>query len=625
MRKINLLTIFILGAFILSCSFLAYYFTLLLVRGELNAIFAGGRKIPETKTDTLSEQNQTILPAMPKVNLPSITARIGILLPNVEDTNAMANLSDWLDFSSNQNVQVSTLNVFALNQRLNDFTVLILPGISQLSEAAIESITEFLERGGGLIAFGDCGAMDEKGRVRKISLLNRIIGITKITEIHPEYFPLTIKSNSPLSIGLPLGAKIGTTGFGRIRARIIETRTIPDGYWCNPPIDFGGTAKDFKNSVALCHGYYANGRFVWFGFNKNLITGDNQSQIFAQKLFTNALLWVTKNPLVQIKPWPFDYRACAIICGDIEQDFDNVQNVIKILEAKNVKGSFFLLASLAKSRASFVKMMVQNGEIGLHGDHHTEPAGLSYELQLKKLAQAKRCLEKISRQKIVGFRPPYGSYDFNTIRALNKIGLKYLLEAIAEGNYLAPKISRSNYNDFMIIAKPNRDDYDIFFRDSMQNPQAVLQELKEEFERLYDLGSYYLLVYHTQILANPTYYPIIAELIDYIKNKKTWLTTGQEFVQWWHNLLNLELTLESLKSLEPLNLSSDTPRFNLILTNHSGSISTDIALQVFTSNHLNFFKSPDEQSLNWYYDEGNQSYTILIKKIKPNQTIRISF
>lgn len=632
---INFLTLFLLGIFILFIGVAAYYFTLLIVQGTLLPSFdrigfptQKGLFLSKTLSPTkITTQTADDSIRMGKISLKRV--RIGIIkqesvigtFPTPEVIND--NLLEWFNFFTQESIQFETIHIEEIELGKANYDVLILPANPFLSDWEISQIANFLDQGGGLIAIGDCGLMDEKGRERVVPFLSRIIGIAKVKDgLKPakSYCPLTVKANSPLAISFPLGTRIGTVAdYGYVRAQVIEERTTQDGYWYNPFFDSGIPQEEISNSTGLCHGRYNGGRFVWFGFGINSITGDEFSQEIKPKLIRNALLWVTQKPLAQIRPWPKGYQCAAVISGDIENNFNNVSKVIKLFNEKKIKGTFFLLSDLVRSNQSLVKAMAKVGEIGLHGNLHIELKDLPYEFQLKEIQKSKATLERICSSKITGFRPPYGSFDENTLRALDKTGLNYLVSAIAGGNTLAPEFF-PQLNDFIIIPKPNKDDYDIFYRDSITTLEAVKSELKDEFDRIYDLGGYYVLTYHSQILAAPPNYLAIAQMIDYMKNRKVWITTWQEIADWWRKIRNIELFIED----------KDSFNFNLTLNNFGKATVENIQVQVFpgdlfTDSAKIQIRSSTREPIEWDFDAKTKSYNILIKKLKPKAFQRVNF
>jgi peptidoglycan/xylan/chitin deacetylase (PgdA/CDA1 family) len=608
-RRINFLTLLILGVIIAIVSIAAYYFTLQIVRGEM--------KLKNVKV------------AIPATTKPvkitrSINSRIGMLISDYNQDmpgNAFNNgfIKGWQNFFTNEKLSYDTIKEQNLEANKISYDILILPFNPLLSELAISNISEFLNDGGGLIVCGECGFMDEKGDIRQHSFLNRVLGITKINEIDQSmksYVTLTLKSNSPLTIDIPLGAQLGlTTEYGCVRAQVIEDRSLQDGYFYDSEVDKGIPIQEIENSTGLCHGTYGKGRFVWLGFNIFSFAGDDFTQKNSVKLLANILFWTAGKPLARIKTWPMDYQMAAVISGDIEHQFANVENVIDVLQENRIKGTFFILSDLAEVNVDMVRAMAKNGEIAIHGDEHTVFQGQHYDLQLERLQKAKQALEAISGQKINGFRPPYGNYDENTVRALNELGINYLSSSISGGNNIGPNFI-PYFEDFVVIPKTNKDDYDLFYRDSITEPDAVLNELKDEFDGLYDLGGFFFLSYHTQILAVDSNCGVISDLIGYIKPKNVWITTWQEITDWWRKKRNLSLTVEE----------ETNQKFVVTISNLGKDVVEDFNIQIFPQIILPVpqITTDLKETLKKDFDSQTGSFSIPIKKLEPKATRQIT-
>jgi peptidoglycan/xylan/chitin deacetylase (PgdA/CDA1 family) len=606
-RRINFLTLLILGIFIAIVSIAAYYFTLQIVHGEMR----------------LKNVKLAALVTSPAKIIRPINTRIGILISddsqNIPGTAFNNNfIKGWQSFFTSEKISYDTLHGKDLAANKIKYDILILPFNSTISELEISRISEFLNSGGGLIACGECGFRDEKGEIGQPTFLNRILGITKINKIDESiksYVPLTLKTSSPLTLDIPMGAQLGlNTDDGCIRAKIIENRTIQDGYFYDSEVDKGIPLSEIENSTGLCHGTYGKGRFVWLGFNISSFTGDEFTQKTYHKVLRNALLWLAKKPLASIKTWPGDYRTAAVISGDIEYEFSNVGNVIEVLEKNKIQGSFFILSDLAELNVDWVRKMAENGEIGLHGDEHTDFKDQNYEIQLERLRKAKQVLEQISGQKIIGFRPPFGNYDENTVRALTKIGINYLVLGMEGGTDIEPHFIRY-LDDFMIMPKPNQDDYDLFNRDSMTEPDEIFAELKDEFDAINDLGGLFVFTYHSQILAVDTNCQVITDLIDYMKSKNVWIATWKAIADWYRKKQNLTIALEE-----------ENNKYSIITLSNQGTRAIeDFKVQIFPPDIASVpqIKSDFKEDLECSFDKESGSYYISINKINPKTSRRI--
>jgi peptidoglycan/xylan/chitin deacetylase (PgdA/CDA1 family) len=605
-RRINFLTLLILGILIAVVSIAAYYFTLQIVHGEM-----------KLKNVKLAVSRDT-----PVNTIRTIKARIGILISdynqNIPGTAENAFIKGWQTFFASEKISYDTLREADLEANKSKYDILIIPFNSSVSEPEINRISDFLNKGGGLMACGECNYRDKKGEIGEPTFLNRILGITEINKIDQSmksYVPLTLKTNSPLTIDAPLGAQLGlNTDFGCIRVKIIENRTIQDGYFYDSEEDKGIPIEEMENSTGLCHGTYGKGRFVWLGFNNLSLTGDEFTQKTYSKVLRNAFFWLAKKPLAAIKTWPGDHRAASVISGDIEFEFSNVGNVTDVLEENHLQGTFFILSDLAELNVDWVRKMAENGEIGIHGDEHVDFKDQNYEIQLERLRKAKQVLEGISGQKITGFRPPYGDYDENTVRALTKIGINYLVLGMEGGNDIEPHFIRY-LDNFMIMPKPNQDDYDLFYRDSITEPDEIYAELKDEFDALYDLGGLFVFTYHSQILAVDTNSQVVTDLIDYMKSKNVWITTWKNIADWYREKQNLTLTL-----VEENNKNSI-----ITLTNQGASPIENFKIQIFPPDIASApqIKSDFKEDLNCSFDNETNSYDISINKLTPKTSRKI--
>jgi peptidoglycan/xylan/chitin deacetylase (PgdA/CDA1 family) len=92
------------------------------------------------------------------------------------------------------------------------------------------------------------------------------------------------------------------------------------------------------------------------------------------------------------------------------------------------------LVPLTSVKADILKNAIKAGvlEVALHGYSHqtirkkrfTEFSELDYDDQVKKIAMGKNYLEEILGTQVTTFIPPWGSYDLNTIHALEKLEFK---------------------------------------------------------------------------------------------------------------------------------------------------------------------------------------------------------
>lgn len=107
----------------------------------------------------------------------------------------------------------------------------------------------------------------------------------------------------------------------------------------------------------------------------------------------------------------------------------NVDVILDICARNDVRGTFFILAEVAEKFPEMVKKISGEGhELGIHGYHHDQIFKLTPELLGKELTRAKKLVEDLSGQEILGFRAPAFSINQQTLWALPVIagcGFKY--------------------------------------------------------------------------------------------------------------------------------------------------------------------------------------------------------
>ncbi len=105
------------------------------------------------------------------------------------------------------------------------------------------------------------------------------------------------------------------------------------------------------------------------------------------------------------------------------------RKILKMLRETNNKATFFVLGYVAEKYPYLVKeIQKENHEIGSHGYWHRRIADQTPEEFEKDLIMSLRVLEKITKQKVRGYRAPQFTISENTAYAidlLKKHGLKY--------------------------------------------------------------------------------------------------------------------------------------------------------------------------------------------------------
>ncbi|KXZ39820.1 Peptidoglycan/xylan/chitin deacetylase, PgdA/CDA1 family [Alkalithermobacter thermoalcaliphilus JW-YL-7 = DSM 7308] len=114
----------------------------------------------------------------------------------------------------------------------------------------------------------------------------------------------------------------------------------------------------------------------------------------------------------------------AITCN-VDWGNEYIEDILKILESKDVKITFMVTGRWAKKYPDILLKIKENGhEIGNHGFRHIDYSKLDYKTNYEEIKEAKDIIEGIIDDKTRFFSPPSGSFNKNTIKAA--LDLKYI-------------------------------------------------------------------------------------------------------------------------------------------------------------------------------------------------------
>lgn len=97
---------------------------------------------------------------------------------------------------------------------------------------------------------------------------------------------------------------------------------------------------------------------------------------------------------------------------------DKTLAILDILDEYNVKATFFLVGFWIRANPELVREIARRGhEIGTHSMTHPEMSRLSYEKMLEELTESAKMITDLTGDKVEVFRPPFGDYNNELIRA----------------------------------------------------------------------------------------------------------------------------------------------------------------------------------------------------------------
>lgn len=105
---------------------------------------------------------------------------------------------------------------------------------------------------------------------------------------------------------------------------------------------------------------------------------------------------------------------------------DGFLNYIEILNAHNLKTTFFVLSELSEAAKEYILYADKCGhEIACHGKDHTRPLTMEVDSFKRELIEAKEVLSNLIGKEIIGYRAPCYSINKERYDILKEVGFKY--------------------------------------------------------------------------------------------------------------------------------------------------------------------------------------------------------
>ncbi len=309
--------------------------------------------------------------------------------------------------------------------------VLVLPGSELITRRQERQVERFVSRGGGLVAQGRIGLMDDDGRGgdRNEEFFRTLFGAEYVDALPPQEGGIfqSLDGSHPVTAGIEPGylmnlvAQVPTSAALPITAQplgALLTYNAPD-------------QAAFDGLTMLMSGEHERGRFVWTRFRPSDVSREPEQQRVYVTLLINALAYVTDVPVASIRPWPRG-RVSAVtpvvipLVGDLNLFRPSMTRLMDALEREQSPATFFLTSEKAALFTDIMERGAQIGELALSSADDRVLRGRTLDEQIQRLTDGVELLSRYGSN-ISGIHPPAGFYDENTIRAMEEAGLRYLL------------------------------------------------------------------------------------------------------------------------------------------------------------------------------------------------------
>jgi hypothetical protein len=452
-------------------------------------------------------------------------------------------LEAWRGFATRESLALKEVDLSKI-KALKPDDVLVLPSVMLMTDAEKAAIDGFVAKGGALLATWASGGRDVKGDWVGYQWLKHMFDIDIVADIRQdseERFLLPYGENLATS-QLPAGKRMyllkTTEPLLRAKAKYSIARY---GDWTR------STHTPFASSSAITANEIKGARRVWIGAPEASWAG---AQSDMDKVLKDLLVWLHRQPTVTLASWPAPFQTAFFVEMDTEDKFENAAVLEKIFDDRGLRGSFYLLTSLAIKHPEIVKRLAGKHDIGFHADIHNGFKGLSAEQQdvriRKMIADLKQIIGENNRA--IGFRAPLESYDKTTEITLRARGIRLHVADPGSSDSSLPIFSTSESglsSDQALLITPRTLLDDINYQQmGISKPGSVKQVLFENLQDKLMNRGLALLSVHTQnfgsesILARE-----VAGLLDEALRLKTkvWLPSGDQIDAWWRGRARVQV------------------------------------------------------------------------------------
>ncbi|HRK39439.1 MAG TPA: polysaccharide deacetylase family protein [Burkholderiaceae bacterium] len=471
----------------------------------------------------------------------------------------------------------------------SELTEGLLPGTLILASALLldpeerEAIQTFTKAGGGLVATWGTGSRGATGEWKGFDFIESNFQVSvkgELTRDSESWF-LTPFGDGPLTWSLPSGRRIymGKTAENLLR---IEAPNLAAVY-----MDWDrGKDKDGANGAIAFHEADTH-RAVYFSFPESAWFYHTPDEVAT--MLDSIMAWVQRSPKVFKAAWPDGKEAAHLIEMDTEDKFFSAPTFAQHLEKIGVKGTFYVLTSVAIKHPEIVKDLMNRGhEIAYHADVHVGFRGLKSSEQEARIINMKNELRKIigsQATKATGFRAPTESYDTTTEQLLRKHGILHHAADPNASQDRLPFFSTAENNlgpEKALVVLPRTQHDDISFRRQNRTTAQVSEAIAHDLDLVIKGGALGLLSVHSQnyvdgALMQQTMGAYMDKVAGY--KDRLWVARGDQIADWWRKRalaeikttqkdkkIHLEMEVKQPGNIEGLSVFVTHPAKNATVT-----------------------------------------------------------
>ncbi len=441
----------------------------------------------------------------------------------------------WKGFATRQGFAAREVSLADLRKPQKN-AVLLLPSAIVLTDAERRGIDAFAKVGGSLLSTWATGSRDEKGTW---------LGYEWLKQMHGAQVVADIRAESEERFLLPYGESItgGVLPAGKrmflmktVEPLLRATARYPIARYADWSRASHGPNAD---AAAIAVDEIQGSRRAWFGLPE--VTWPS-AQADMDVLIKGVISWLQRKPAMTMAAWPAPYKAAFYVEMDTEDKFENAATLERLFNERSLRGTFYMLTSLALKHPELVKRIATKHEIAYHADVHEGFKGLpaaQQEVRIKKMLQdMSQVIGDIGATS--GFRAPLESYDKTTEQIIRKVGLRRHTAGPDSNDAALPTFSKAEPElttdqALVILPRTMLDDIN-YVKMGLLAPGSVKKILEEALEDKIATRGLGLMSVHTQNFAPggilDRELPVLLDAG--VKHREDlWMPSGDQIERWW--------------------------------------------------------------------------------------------
>jgi hypothetical protein len=444
-------------------------------------------------------------------------------------------IEPWKSFGVRQKISLSEVSLSDLN-KLKKTDVLVMPSVVVLSQNEQLALDKFTKSGGAILASWATGGRDGAGQWQGYGWLKKMIGIDVVADI---------REASEERYLIPFGEALASSQLAAGRRMYLHKTSEPllratARYPIARFADWSRQSHTLNaNTAAVAVDEINGSRRAWIGAPE---TTWSSTQVNMDKFLVDLLSWLHRKPKAMLAAWPAPYQAALVVEMDTEDKFENAATLEKLFSDRGIRGTFYMLTSLAVKNKDLVRRIAGKHEIGFHADVHEGFKGQASTVQDARIVKMISELAATVGENVKpsGFRAPLESYDGNTEILLRQRGLRHHLADLSSTDDALPFFSKAEpgltpEQALVVIPRTLLDDIN-YAQMGLLAPGSVSAVLQENLRDKLASRALGVLSVHTQNFAPggilEKEVPLLLD--EGLKRKDVlWMPSADQVERWW--------------------------------------------------------------------------------------------